>query len=183
VSGLLETVRSAPQTYFGGCFDISHHNGTIKWTHIPESYRLVFIKATQGTRFVDPRFGMNLEGARDRKLMAVPYHFINQEPVELQVHNFANAAGLQSGSVTMIDWESEDASKLPNVTLVAQMIDSLKLLTGRLPLVYHGMYLVTSPKINSCPWFVPKYGPEPRSRNWLFWQDTMSAGDSWCRQR
>jgi GH25 family lysozyme M1 (1,4-beta-N-acetylmuramidase) len=90
----------------------------------------------------------------------------------LQVRNFANAAGLQSGSVTMIDWESEDASKLPNVTLVAQMIDSLKLLTGRLPLVYHGMYLVTSPKINSCPWFVPKYGPEPRSRNWLFWQDT-----------
>ena len=30
---------------------------------------------------------------------------------------------------------------------------------------------LTSPLINSDPWFIPKYGRQPQGPRWLFWQD------------
>jgi lysozyme len=38
------------------------------------------------------------------------------------------------------------------------------------------MYDLSSRKINEWPWWIPKYGPEPKpSVKWLFWQYTQQG--------
>jgi lysozyme len=156
-----------------GCFDISHNNGSVKWSQVPDTYTCVFIKATQGTKFVDPQFGANREGAQDTNRLIIPYHFINAEDPELQTAHFVETAKLTHSSSCMLDWEGQPP---PPLAVLEAMIKSLRVTTGRAPIVYHGIYDLVSRPVNVCPWMVPKWGPEPDHRfKWLFWQDTAKG--------
>jgi len=158
---------------FDKCLDISHNNGKILWSKVAGAgYRLVFVKATQGTKFVDPEYDTNEEKATDNEIMVVPYHFINAEPADLQAANFIEATELAKGDAYMLDWERLN-NTMPPIRLVEALGDNLRQQTGRDPLVYHGLYELSSKKINAWPWFVPKWGKEPKMK-WLFWQDTDS---------
>lgn len=155
---------------FGGCFDVSHNNGPLKWSLVPQSYRLVFVKASQGTKFVDNRFTENREGAEDTDRFVIPYHFLNAEPANLQAAHFMNVAGLRHGDQTMLDWEGQPP---PPLQILEEMIECVRIATNRAPIIYHGIYDLVSKKVNSCPWMVPKWGPKPDSKfKWLFWQDS-----------
>lgn len=156
---------------FTKCLDVSHYQGAIRWSRVAAAgYKLVFIKATQGTRFVDPLFLKNKDGAQDAGLLVVPYHFISAEPADLQAGHFINITKLKIKSPCMLDWERLDG-KMPPINVVEAFGDNTKTQTGRDPLVYHGLYELSSPKINAWPWFVPKWGSVP-STKWLFWQYT-----------
>jgi hypothetical protein len=64
----------------------------------------------------------------------------------------------------------------PPASVMEAIGESCKLVTGRSPLAYHGMYDLSSRKINEWPWWIPKYGPEPKpSLKWLFWQYTQQG--------
>lgn len=54
--------------------DVSHHQGRIDWKQI-SGVDFVFIKATEGKDFVDPRFFENWEGARLKGIPRGAYHF------------------------------------------------------------------------------------------------------------
>ena len=155
---------------FQGAIDFSHWNGKIKWNRLPPTYRLVFLKATEGRAIVDSQWEANEEGALSTDRLVVPYHFISLEPADLQAAHFVQTAGLRPGSPTMLDWESPNPKTLPPIALVEQLCNNIEIATRRKPLVYHGIYTLASKAINACPWFVPKYGPEPKGK-WLFWQD------------
>jgi lysozyme len=156
---------------FNKCLDVSHNNGPIKWSQVKAAgYRLAFIKATQGTKFVDPQFSKYMDGAKDVDILTVPYHFINIEPADLQAAHFINIAKLKAGSVCMLDWERNN-DVLPQIRLVEALGENIRLQTGRDPVIYHGLYELSSKKINAWPWFVPKWGKQPAMK-WLFWQDT-----------
>jgi lysozyme len=57
--------------------DVSHHQGEIDWQEIakPAAVRFVFIKATEGGDYVDPRFAKNWDGAKRAGLVRGAYHF------------------------------------------------------------------------------------------------------------
>jgi GH25 family lysozyme M1 (1,4-beta-N-acetylmuramidase) len=158
---------------YNGCFDISHYNGPIKWSQVPDTYRLVFIKASEGSSVFDTRFTVNAEGAIDSGRMVVPYHFVTFAPAKAQAENFFKAASIRTGGVTMLDWEENVKHEIPPVETVESIIKAVEDATGRLPIMYHGLYTLKSPKINACPWNVPKYGPMPHEQlKWAFWQNT-----------
>lgn len=57
-------------------FDVSHYQGRIDWpTVAKEPYSYVVIKATQGTRYVDPRLRDNAAGAEQHNIAHGFYHF------------------------------------------------------------------------------------------------------------
>lgn len=154
------------------CLDVSHHQGPIKWSLVAKAgYKLAFIKATQGTRFVDSLFYKNCDAAQDVGILVVPYHFINNEPANIQAGHFINVAKLRNQSPYMLDWEQLDNS-LPNIKIVEEMGESLKIQTGRDPLIYRGLHEPTSKILSSWPWFVPRWNLQPPDVKWLFWQDT-----------
>lgn len=162
-----------PHATFGGVIDISHNNGPVKWSLVPATIVLVMIKATQGSGFVDPRYVENDEGARDTGRLVIPYHFLDNSSIAAQLDNFHKITALPAGLPAMIDWEVEPQSNIraPIATMEA-FGNLLAEVIGRAPLAYHGMYDLTSAKINAWPWMIPKYGPQPKGPKFLFWQNT-----------
>lgn len=165
-----------PHATFGGVIDISHHNGSIKWSQVPADVRMVMVKATQGVSYADPTFAENREGAIDTDRMVVPYHFLTSGAVDAQLRNFADHALLGLGSAAMVDWEVDPTTSIrPPVKAMEDFCAALSRVIGRTPLAYRGMYDLSSPTVNLFPWMVPKYGPQPRGPRWLFWQWTSNA--------
>lgn len=155
------------------CIDISHANGSIKWSQVPADITCVMIKATQGATFVDPQFRANFEGAIDTGRLAIPYHFLDNSPVTRQFTNFRDFVDIMPGMVIAVDWETvSKTEKRPPVSTMENFGDMVASVTGRSPLAYHGIYDLSSRKVNGWPWWVPKYGPEPKKIKWLFWQYT-----------
>jgi lysozyme len=53
--------------------DVSHWQGDIVWSRVPEEYRFVYMKSSEGKNFIDKKFIQNFDDSvgRDR----APYHF------------------------------------------------------------------------------------------------------------
>lgn len=157
--------------------DVSHHQGVIRWEQVPTVITCVMIKASQGASYNDPKFAENREGAQKTGRYIIPYHFLDNSPVQKQFNNFSSFVDLSAADVVSIDWEAVSKSEPhPPVTILEQFGDMCFNATGRFPLVYHGIYDLASPHVNKWPWWVPKYGPEPKPNvRWLFWQYTQQG--------
>jgi len=60
--------------------DVSSHQGQIDWpTLAAQDVDFAYVKATEGSGFVDARFDDNLRGARDSGLLVGAYHFFSFE--------------------------------------------------------------------------------------------------------
>lgn len=60
--------------------DVSHHNGRIDWAVVARAdVDVVWVKATEGSTSVDPRFHANWEAARRAGLRVGAYHFMSFE--------------------------------------------------------------------------------------------------------
>src|SRR5690242_5333217 len=69
--------------------DVSHHQGTLSWPSIASGgVEFCFIKATEGTSFVDDKFERNWRGAQDAGLFRGAYHFgrVGSDPATQAVH-------------------------------------------------------------------------------------------------
>jgi lysozyme len=118
-----------PPPALDAIIDVSHHNGAIDWPAVAAAgIALVFIKATQGTGFIDPRFESNRAEAAKAGLMVVPYHFLDD-----QARHFIDVTGLAAGQPAMIDWESAAPPEMV-VTFSETLIDC----TSRDPVGYYG---------------------------------------------
>lgn len=88
--------------------DISHHQGDINWSHInTKKYQFVYMKATEGGDFVDPRFMENWRKADSKPMRRGAYHFyrLNKTGVA-QAHNFINTVPVDSNALPpVIDLE------------------------------------------------------------------------------
>lgn len=72
--------------------DVSNHNGYINWSSVKSSgIECVYIKATEGTTYVDPYMLRNCYGAKSEKLLIGFYHFlVGSSTPETQAENFYN---------------------------------------------------------------------------------------------
>jgi lysozyme len=56
--------------------DVSKHTGKIDWEEIrSQNIDFVFVKATEGATYEDPRYRFNIEGAKRANLLTGVYHF------------------------------------------------------------------------------------------------------------
>lgn len=63
--------------------DVSHHQGNIDWKKVAaDGVKFAFIKATEGTSFVDPKFYTNVNGANAVGIKTGAYHFARFGSVE-----------------------------------------------------------------------------------------------------
>ena len=60
--------------------DVSHWQGDIDWTRVYNAgYRFAFVKASDGTSYVDPKFTTNIQNGASAGLMMGAYHFAHPE--------------------------------------------------------------------------------------------------------
>ncbi len=164
--------------------DISQHQGEIDWQKLKgEEISFVFIKATEGGDFKDPRFRENWAHAKDAGFLVSGYHFYRlcRNGIE-QAENFISAVPRQMRAIPpAVDLEfggncETDRSSEQIISEIQEYIDRIEEHYGQKPIIYateefYDRYLQN--QLNGCLiWIRDIYG-KPKlkdGRKWSFWQ-------------
>jgi len=145
-----------PEPVLDGIIDVSHYNVDIDWRAVAGAgIALAFIKASEGDRFVDPRFAENRAAAEAVGILVVPYHFVDAGAAAAdQARHFIAAAGLAAGMPAMLDWET--AVGVAELVAIGAAVSRA---TGRDPVGYYGwaQLRAANPTLSRWPLFLPEY--------------------------
>lgn len=98
--------------------DVSNYQGTIDYAKVKGSgISVVYIKATQGTAYINPKLKEQYQGAKLNGLKIGFYHFLTNTSPSLQAQHFLNTInGLVSDCKYIVDvegtWTIAEASKV-----------------------------------------------------------------------
>lgn len=167
--------------------DVSSYQGAIDWkTLSSQDISFAFIKATEGSNYVDPNFNDNYAGALETDLRVGAYHFFSFDSLgETQAENFISVVKSTDNMLPpVVDFEfyGDKESNLPEVNSTREQLDILLNLIeehyGIKPIIYateksYDLYL-------SCQyqdydiWIrnVITYPKLSDNRKWIFWQYT-----------
>jgi len=160
--------------------DVSKHQGAINWGELNNHSKIkfVYIKATEGSDYVDPRYSENIHNARKHGFKVGSYHFLStKSSATTQFQNFIrNAKREDQDLIPVIDVE-----KLKPWT-PQQLRDSLKVFADLLedyygckPLIYTSEKFFTTNlgrAFADYPLFIAKYNTtQPNiGYKWIIWQ-------------
>lgn len=162
--------------------DISKHQGDINWELLQRfsKIKFVYIKATEGGDYTDPRYYENLRNARKHGYKVGSYHFLSTKTsVMTQFRNF----------ITVAKREDQDLLPVIDVERLSpwspqQLRDSLKLFADLLedhygckPMIYTSEKFFTKNlgrAFADYPLFIAKYNTvQPNiGYKWIIWQFT-----------
>lgn len=146
--------------------DVSHHQGNINWKQVKTTcpnLEFVYIKATEGKSYVDPRFRANAKGASAVGYKVGAYHYFRMtSSARSQFINFKKQMdAVHLDLLPMVDVETSD--KKPR----KQLQDSLKVFLdllekeyGKKPVIYGTQRSYNSycaPEFNEYPLYIGKY--------------------------
>lgn len=160
--------------------DVSKHQGAINWEELKKNSKIkfVYIKSTEGSDYVDPKYQENLRNARKHGFKVGSYHFLStRSSVVTQFQNFIRTAKREEQDLLPVI----DVEKLTPWT-AQQLRDSLKVFAdlvedyyGCKPMIYTSEKFFTKNlgrAFSEYPLFIAKYNstaPEIGYR-WILWQ-------------
>ena len=125
--------------------DVSWYQGDIDWKTVSgHDLSFVFIKATEGSTYVDDKFSYNFNEAQKTSLAVETYHFFSYDSGgKTQAENFINTVKPYEGMLPpVIDLEfyGDKASNPPEREYVDEqlkiMLDMLEAYYGQKPIIY-----------------------------------------------
>lgn len=164
--------------------DVSHYQGEIDWQQFKEQgVEFAFIKATEGSSFVDEKYEENRKNARAEGLYIGAYHFFSfDSPPTSQAELFIATAGDLSGAlppVVDIEYYGDKRENPPKedqvVSGLQELLDALEKEYGVKPVIYT-TYAVYNKYIRNgfqeYPLWIRNvyYPPADIGREWTFWQ-------------
>ncbi len=168
--------------------DVSHYQGKIDWAEIrKQDISFAFIKATEGSSYVDPCFEDNFRNAPKAGLRVGAYHFFSfDSPGKTQADNFIAAVRAFDGMLPpTVDVElySKYVSEPPTDTDAIKnelrtLLSALEAEYGKKPVVYvtHKSYeLLIRGDFAGYDIWIRDIFREPSlsdGREWTFWQYT-----------
>lgn len=187
LNGVIILNGLSAQKYSVKGVDISHYQGDIDWDKLSaEDISFVFIKATEGSSFVDKNFICNFESAQKTSLVVGAYHFFSYDSDgETQAQNFINTVKPYAGMLPpVIDLEfyGDKEKNPPERTEVEKQLKTLLSLLeetyGQKPIIYateksYKLYL--SGDYKDYDIWIRNVFSKPKlsdSRDWTFWQYT-----------
>jgi len=162
--------------------DVSKHQGVINWEELKKfnKIKFVYIKATEGSDYVDPRYYDNIRNARKHGFKAGSYHFLSTRSAMMtQFQNFIRTAKREDQDLLPVI----DVEKLSPWTS-QQLRDSLKVFAdlvedyyGCKPLIYTSEKFFTKNlgrAFSDYPLFIAKYNTSAPNigYKWIIWQFT-----------
>lgn len=170
--------------------DVSHYQGEIDWNTLSsQDISFAFIKATEGSTFVDDRFDYNLENACKSGLSVGAYHFFSYDsPGSLQAENFINTARPFEGMLPPVidlefygDYYMNPPGKDEVKPELDALIAALEEHYGLKPIIYvteKSYELYISGSYEQYDIWIRNVITKPRladNRQWTFWQYTDRA--------
>lgn len=162
--------------------DVSAWQDTIVWSKVPSSgVQIVYIRATEGSSYVDPKLDDNYKGAKAAGLSIGFYHFLTAKTVpeaQTQAAFFASTLydrGMTANCRLAMDFGGGgdlDGGKFNEVA--SAFLSRLKELTGDTPVIYTdaaGAKYRYDKALNVYPIWVANYGvTEPEANGkWASW--------------
>ncbi|KAF2721450.1 glycoside hydrolase family 25 protein [Polychaeton citri CBS 116435] len=120
-------------------FDVSHYQSSVDWSaaYNTGGLRFVYIKATEGTTYKDPKFGTHYDGATNAGFIRGGYHFASGSSSATAQAKFfyQNGGGWTKDGITlpgMLDLEGDCIS----TSWIKEFSDEYHSLSGRYPVLY-----------------------------------------------
>lgn len=176
--------------------DCSSWQGTISWQAAKaKSVRFAFIKATEGSTYMNPNFPLDWKEARRSGIIRGAYHYFDpSQSVTSQVNHFVAVVGfLETGDLPpALDLEGNKWNAIPikdRLPLALSWLNAVEQAFGLPPVVYVGHYFARDVlrtagvfQLRRHKLWIPNYNtkiqqpliPAPWS-NWTFWQYTDSG--------
>jgi lysozyme len=155
--------------------DVSHWQGVIDWPKVKaHGIEFVFIKATEGQTYVDPRFKENAEGALSAGLRVGFYHFAHpdNDPVKEAEHFYKSTSYIGYHLPPVLDLESAKGLDKPHITAWAiTFLSHIKKLTGMTPMIYtytHFAKVYLGPELSKWPLWIAHYGVDKPGQNGIW---------------
>lgn len=178
------------ETYEG--IDVSHNQGEVKWDQVKAAGKqFVFIKATEGNDYLDPKFKSNWEGAKAAGLPRGAYQFFHPgDDPQTQADFFIKNVKLEANDLApVVDIEHSDAVSVTDIQKELQSyLDILEQAYGIKPILYSGQNFLDTEiphGFGSYPLWIAEYpkkgevqeGPKTPSqwKDWTFWQYSSSG--------
>jgi lysozyme len=167
--------------------DVSAYQGVIDWNTLSKNdISFVFIKATEGSSFVDERFAYNFSEAQKTPLSVGAYHFFSYDSEgKTQAENFINNVVAFEGMLPPVidlefygDKESNPPKRADVERQLKSMLDILEAHYGQKPIIYateksYKLYLSNDYKEYDI--WIRNVISKPKisdDREWTFWQYT-----------
>lgn len=167
--------------------DVSSYQGEIEWAQIQEQdLQFAFIKATEGSTFVDKYFERNWKSAENTPLRIGAYHFFSYDSEgKTQAQNFIKAVPINEEAlppVIDVEFYGDKEKNPPNRSQVEKelqtMVKMLEEHYGKRVILYttqkaYDLYIKNS--YEQCDIWIRDVFTKPSlpdKRKWTFWQYT-----------
>ncbi len=184
-----QEVHASKKKYPARGFDVSAHSGTIQWVKASKGFHFAFIKATEGSWYIDPQFRRNWAQGRKTHLRMGAYHFFKFHISGIkQAENFIENVRLTKKDfppvVDVEEWGNYYAKTLPTKSIKRElraMINRLKKHYGRNPIIYSNISTynrIIKGDFKANPIWIVAFNSQPRlsdGRKWVIWQHSHVA--------
>jgi lysozyme len=186
---LKKTNKESPANLMNGVgdiygIDISHHQGKIEWKKVKKwknkKLDFVYIKATEGSTYVDITYKNNIEEAKANDFIVGSYHYFRTtSSIEDQFQNFINTIDEnQQDLIPLID--VEEKTNWTGIEFHKKFQEFLNMVEdhfGKKPMIYtvNSFYnLNLAGRYKEYHFLIGRYGenaPNMRDKsNWTVWQ-------------
>lgn len=164
--------------------DVSSYQGDIDWeTLAAQDIQFAFIKATEGSNYVDDKFAYNWQAAADSNLAIGAYHFFSYDSAgSTQADNFIATVPLRENSlppVVDVEFYGDKKTNLPQKEDVVRelrvLLDRLEAYYGKKPIIYatETSYLMyAAADFRDYPCWIRNVVTDPNIDDWTLWQYT-----------
>ena len=166
--------------------DVSMWQGEIDYELVKESnIEVVYIKATEGDRYIDPYFEINYKNAKEVGLKIGFYHYLiarNEEDVKVEAEHFAKTISDKTVDCKLaMDFESFGELNIYEINNISKVfLETVKELTGKEVVIYSdesNAREVFSQELTIYPIWIAEYdvekpGNNVKWNNWVGWQYT-----------
>ena len=170
--------------------DVSSYQGDINWEVLAkQDIKFAFIKATEGSSFVDEKFNANYENAHKSNLKVGAYHFFSYDSEgSTQAENFINTVPKTDNMlppVIDIEFYGDKGKNLPDVEETQKqleiMLNMLEEHYQKKPIIYavqksYNLYIAN--KFGEYKLWIRDVYFRPKLKDgakWTFWQYTDKA--------
>jgi lysozyme len=162
--------------------DVSAYQGDIQWSTLSSTISFAFIKATEGSSYVDRCFQYNYDQARKEDILVGVYHFFSFESSGLsQAEHFIRTVGHLDGLPPVVDieyYKGHTAKTIDHEAVSMELIvssNTLKEYYGTAPVIYateESFAAFVSGRFLDSPIWIRNVMTKPAiaNREWTFWQ-------------
>ena len=167
--------------------DVSSYQGKIDWEILArQNIRFAYIKATEGSSFVDPNYQTNISNASKTDLRLGAYHFFSYDSNGItQAQNFISVVEKTDDMlppIVDVEFYGDKEKNLPDKDSVqielTNFIQSIESYYGVKPIIYateksYKLYIAGS--FSDCDIWIRDVISKPKlsdNRKWTFWQYT-----------